>query len=60
MVIMNDLEWPMLSYYVDYYKKFKEVMQWIEKEALIKYCAKVNQSEIYVWLFDAFQNFNRQ
>ncbi len=32
MVIMNDLEWPMLSYYVIYYEKFKKVMQRTEKE----------------------------
>ncbi len=36
MVIMNDLEWPVLSYYVIYYEKLKkEVMQWIEKVAVI-------------------------
>ncbi len=34
MVIMNDLEWPMLSYYVTYYEKFKNVTQGIEKVAL--------------------------
>ncbi len=34
MVIMNVLKWPMLSYYVIYYEKFKKVMQWTEKEAL--------------------------
>ncbi len=34
MVIMNDLEWPMLSYYVIYYEKFRKVMQRTEKEAL--------------------------
>ncbi len=34
MVIMNDLEWPMLSYYVVYYEKFRKVMQRIEKEVL--------------------------
>ncbi len=35
MVIMNDdLEWPMLSYYVIYYEKFRNVMQWTEKVAL--------------------------
>ncbi len=33
MVIMNDLEWPMLSYYVIYLKKFRKVMQQIEKVA---------------------------
>ncbi len=26
-VIMNDLEWPMLSYHEIYYEKFKKVMQ---------------------------------
>ncbi len=26
MVIMNGLEWPMLSYYVIYYEKLKKVM----------------------------------
>ncbi len=34
MAIMNDLEWPMLSYYVIYYEKLKKVMQRREKEAL--------------------------
>ncbi len=32
--IMNDLEWPMFSYYVIYYEKFRKVMQWTEKVAL--------------------------
>ncbi len=31
MVIMNYLEWPMLSYYVIYYEKFRKIMQWTEK-----------------------------
>ncbi len=31
---MNDLEWPMISYYVIYYEKFTKVMQQTEKEAL--------------------------
>ncbi len=31
---MNDLEWPMLSYYVTYYEKFRKVMQRAEKEIL--------------------------
>ncbi len=35
MVIMNDLEWPILSYYVIYYEKFKNVMLQTEKEVLI-------------------------
>ncbi len=34
MVIMNELEWPMLSYYVISYEKFKKVMQWTENAAL--------------------------
>ncbi len=37
MVIMNDLEWPMLSYYVIYYEQFRQVMQQIEKEPLTLY-----------------------
>ncbi len=36
MVIINDLEWQMLSYYVNYYERFRNVMQQIEKEALIQ------------------------
>ncbi len=35
MVIMHDLECPMLSYYVIYYEKFRKVMQQTEKVALI-------------------------
>ncbi len=31
---INDLEWPMLSYYVLYYEKFRKVMQQTEKVAL--------------------------
>ncbi len=34
MVIMNDLEWPMLSYYMIENEKFKKVMQQSEKVAL--------------------------
>ncbi len=33
MLIMNDLEWPMFSYYVIYYEMFRKVMQRTEKEA---------------------------
>ncbi len=33
VIIMNDLEWPMLSYYVIYYEKFKKVKQQTEKVA---------------------------
>ncbi len=41
MVIMNDLEWPMLSYYVIYYEKFRKVMKQTEKVALNK--------QVYGW-----------
>ncbi len=34
MAIVNDLEWPMLSYYVIYYERFRKVMQQTEKVAL--------------------------
>ncbi len=35
MMIMNDLEWSMLSYYVIEFEKFRNVMQQTEKVALI-------------------------
>ncbi len=35
MVIMNDLECPMLSYYVIYYEMFRKGIQQTEKEALM-------------------------
>ncbi len=31
---MNDLEQPMLSYYVIYFEKFRKIMQRTEKDAL--------------------------
>ncbi len=34
MEIINDLECPVLSYYVIYYEKFRKVMQRTEKEVL--------------------------
>ncbi len=34
MVIMDDLEWSMLSYYVIYDEKFKKVMHRTERVAL--------------------------
>ncbi len=34
MVIINDLELPMLSYYVIYFEKLRKIMQRTEKEAL--------------------------
>ncbi len=37
MVIMNDVEWLMLSYYVINYEKFKNVMKPTEKVALRYY-----------------------
>ncbi len=37
MVIMNDLEWPMLSYYEIYYEKFRNVMQQPEKDVMLQY-----------------------
>ncbi len=37
MVIMNDLEGPILSYYVIYSEQFRKVMQQTEKEALTLY-----------------------
>ncbi len=35
MVIMDNLEWPMFSYYVIYYEKLWKVMPWREKEGLM-------------------------
>ncbi len=34
MAIMNDLKLPMLSYYVIFYKRFRQIMQRTEKETL--------------------------
>ncbi len=44
-VIMNDLEWPMLSYYVIYYEKFRKIMKWTEKEALKYHLFKSMQND---------------
>ncbi len=41
MGIMNDLEWPMFSYYVFCYEKFRKVMKRTEKEALMRLCVIV-------------------
>ncbi len=49
MVIMNDLEWRMLTYYVIYYEKFRNVMQRTEKGTLILVC--VSGMAIYHWLW---------
>ncbi len=35
MVIMNDLEWAMLSYCIIYYEKFRKIMQRTKTVALI-------------------------
>ncbi len=48
MVIMNDLDKPMLSYYVIYYQKFKKVMQQTEKEALSCLFVDVFSPHIYM------------
>ncbi len=50
MVIMNDLEEPMLSYYVLYYEKFRKVMQRTEKEALIVYLISVVNMQYVIYL----------
>ncbi len=34
-MVINDLEWPMHSYYVIYYEKLKKIMQQTEKITLI-------------------------
>ncbi len=46
MVIMNDLEWLMLSYDVIYYEKVRIVMQRIENVAL-NLCAILNDTAIH-------------
>ncbi len=46
MVIMNDLECPMLSYYVIYYEMFRKVMQRTEKEILKLVCQHVKWSQV--------------
>ncbi len=46
MVIMDDLEWPMLSYYVIYYEKFRKVMQQTEKEALSRLLRQGSRADI--------------
>ncbi len=44
---MNDLDRPMLLYYVIYYQKFKKVMQQTEKEALSCLFVDVFSPHIY-------------
>ncbi len=36
MVIMNDLEWLMLSYYVIFFQKFRKIMQQTEGSFKLK------------------------
>ncbi len=52
-MIMNDLEWPMLSYYVIYYEKFRKVMLRTEKEALtwvwIEFGVHASKIHLYGW-----------
>ncbi len=52
---MNDLEWPMLSYYVIYYEKLRKVMQRTEKEAL---AVCVFQIEYFILLTYISYTFN--
>ncbi len=60
MVIMNNLEWPMFSYYVIYYEKLTKVMQRTEEEALTHmltsplylqtiYCLKPDINNLLWW-----------
>ncbi len=53
MVIMNDVEWPMISYCVIYYEKFRKVMQRTEKEALMTEVQWEGKGDNYqfVWLY---------
>ncbi len=47
MVIMNDLEQSMDSYYVIYFEKFRKNIQQTEKEALtkVKYCYHLSKGQ---------------
>ncbi len=45
MVIMNDLKWPILSYYVIYYEKLRKVMQRTEKET--KWISNILADSLY-------------
>ncbi len=49
MVITNNLEWPMLSYYVIYCEKFRKVIQRTDKVALTSYHYSINY-----WTFSIF------
>ncbi len=44
---MNDLEQPMLSYYMIYSEKFKKVMQLTEKEVLNSSLTGPNRSVLF-------------
>ncbi len=60
MGIMNDLEWPMLLYYVIYYEKFRKIIQGTEKEALKCICCLLPHFEYVLTFslrtFQLFQN----
>ncbi len=48
MVIMNDLGWPMFSYYAIYYEKFRKViivMKRTEKEPLMAELFDISQNK---------------
>ncbi len=46
MVIMNDFEWSMLSYYVIYLQNFRKIMQQAEMGALIN----IYLSKYYIYI----------
>ncbi len=45
IVIMNDLEQSMLSYYVTYFEKFRKIIQQTEKEPLKNACFEMIHKE---------------
>ncbi len=49
MVIMNGVDWPMLSYYVIYYEKLKKNMQQTDKVALIVYTRVSNRKQRFLF-----------
>ncbi len=58
MVIMNDLEWPMLSYNVIYYETFRKVMKRTEKVTLrlcSKKCNKQYVNLIYSQVYNTYR-----
>ncbi len=52
MVIMNDLEWSMLSYYVIYLNISEKIMQQTEKGALTSYAHKTNWHRLDRRIYD--------